>query len=42
MSAPELPAPTDGLGGLALAARASRIAASVLRWFAACAIAHRP
>jgi hypothetical protein len=39
MSAPELPAPTDGLFGLALAARASRIAASVLRWFAACAIA---
>ena len=38
MSVPELPAPTDGLGGLALAARVSRVAASVLRWFAACAI----
>src|SRR2546427_9880103 len=39
MSVPELPAPTDGLGGLSLAARASRVAASVLRWFAAWAIA---
>jgi hypothetical protein len=39
VSAPSVPCPTDGLIALAASARASRIAASALRWLAACALA---
>jgi len=39
VSAPSLPCPTDGLEALTASARASRVAASALRWLAACALA---
>lgn len=38
-SAAAVASPTDGLGGLAAAARASRLAASALRWAGSCAVA---
>jgi hypothetical protein len=39
VSAPSVSCPTDGLEALVISARASRIAASALRWLAACALA---
>jgi hypothetical protein len=39
VNASSVPCPTDGLDALATSARASRIAASALRWLAACALA---
>ena len=39
VSAPSVPCPTDGLEALTASARASRVAASALRWLAACALA---